>query len=319
MSKTLAIIGTRPQLLKVSREWADVIVNTGQHYDKNMNDVHSPKVDYNLDTTDLGEMIRAALVVILKEDPDVIVVIGDTRSTYAGAVAAKYAGKKLIHVEAGYRSGYDHIEERIRVTVDKMADAWLCTNERCVYNLAKEGVYDNVVEVGDPQFDALVATTPHTGKEWENKEKTPYNLLTIHRDEAVEHLEAILDALEGTGERFIYPIHPKFDIEKLKTRNNIEFIAPVAHKDLLRLILHAKKVVTDSGGVQREAYWMSKPLVIIRDVTEHTEIIERQCGILTGYNKKKIESAIKNFQLIGTQELPLKEAHERIKATIESI
>jgi UDP-N-acetylglucosamine 2-epimerase len=317
--KTLAIIGTRPQYLKVSRKWADIIVDTGQHYDKEMT-ADSPKVDYNLNVTDLWQMVGVLETVIESEKPDIVVVVGDTRSTYAGAVAAKYCGKFLVHLEAGMRSHEDTQEERIRVAVDRLSDCWLCATDECKDNLDDEGFINNVLVVGDPAFEALRATTPHKGKKWANREKEPYMLLTLHRAELVDDakkLQEVLGAIGETGRRVIWPKHPR--VKGVAIPKNIEVVDPVSHEDLIRLILHADKVLTDSGGVQREAYWLLKTVIIIREKTEHTQITSGGCGTLTGYDKKKIIKAIETFKSTGIPELPLTQTHERIEAILEDL
>jgi UDP-GlcNAc3NAcA epimerase len=339
-TKTLAIIGTRPQLLKVSRQWADVIVNTGQHFDKDMNDVHSPKVDYNLKTTELSKMIERLLPVIEKEKPTHLVVIGDTRSTYAGAIVAVHTGIPLIHIEAGMRSYENIIEERIRHMVDHVADYLLVTNEPCADNLKREGLPDSIL-VGDVEFDRLWNLMPfgrQVGEredgallydylpEWKNREKTPYQLLTIHRAELTDnpkHLKAVIDALGASGVRFIWPIHPRTAKQlkafKIKLPKNIELIKPLAHKEMVRLILHAEKVVTDSGGVQREAVWLLKPTIVLRNRTEHEWYVLSGQSVLTGYNRKSILDAVKHF--IPPTKAPDQKgnAHEQITEFIRSL
>jgi len=325
--RVLAVVGTRPQLLKVSRVWADVIVNTGQHYDRNMNDVHSPNVEYNLHLTELGETITKLIEVMEKEKPLYVVVIGDTRSTLAGAVAAAYCGINICHLEAGMRSyEKNSIEERIRVTVDRMSDLWLCANEDCRENLKVEGFYDNVINVGDPEFDKLFEYMPTTKPMWKKHTEEPFNLLTLHRAELVDNkkkLQTVLEAIGSIGQKFIFPIHPrtKDRIEKfgLDIPENIGLIDPVDHKTMANYILNANKVVTDSGGVQREAYWLLKDLIIVRDVTEHVGILRNKCGILTGYDKDKIIDAILNFKRTGVPEIPDGYTHERVKSIFEEI
>ena len=336
--KTLCICGTRPQLLKVSRKWANKIVNTGQHYDEKMNDIHAPRVDYNLGTTEVPEMMAGAIEIINKEKPDYVIVIGDTNSTLAGAYAANSCGVKLIHIEAGMRSGDDIREERIRIAVDKLADYYFCTTNHFIQNLNAEGYYDNISVVGDPSFDTLTATTPHCEErthqddpitykpKWANKEKIPYSLLTLHRNELVndeKNFKKVITALKRSEVNFIWPAHPNA-VNKLKefgidVPTNIEIREPASHDELIRLMLHAEKVVTDSGGVQREAYWLAKPLVLVRDRTEHQEILDQGCGVLTGYHINKIISAVKTYKLTGIQKLPMGNTHERIKQEIDNL
>lgn len=322
--KNLAIIGTRPQLLKVDRLWADVIVNTGQHYDKDMNDIHAPKVDYNLKTTELHQMIKKLIPIVEKERPTTITVIGDTRSTYAGAVVAAYMGVQLIHYEAGMRAYEDMAEERIRKIVDSMADHHLCTDDTSINNLRREGI-DGIL-VGDVEFDRLFEYMPLRGKEWSNKYKEPYYLVTLHRAELTDskkNLASALKALEKTGHKFIFPIHPRTQKAikefKLKIPKNVEVIKPLPHKELVRHILHAEKVVTDSGGVQREAVWLMKPVVIVRNRTEHTWIPINGQGILTGYDTNKIAWAIDNLQINHVAPEQRGDAHRQIANFIKNI
>jgi len=329
--RTLCVVGSRPQLLKVSRKWADIIVNTGQHYDKNMNDIHSPKVNYNLKETELGKMIDKLIPILEKEKPSVCIVIGDTRSTLAGTVAASYVGVPVVHYEAGMRSGEDTVEERIRIIVDRIASTRLVTDEFCIDNLNQEGIVTNNYYVGDVMFDRMFSLFPtcsppdHTKYKpiWKNKEKTPYCFLTLHRPELVdnkEKLEIVLKALEATKKRFIFPIHPRTAL-KLKEFNlglpkGIEVVRPMDYMDTLRHIVHAEKVVTDSGGVQRESFWLQKPTIIIRNNTEYKDILEYM-GVLTGFDKKKIIEAVTSFNPRPMGHPQKGRAHERIASFFE--
>lgn len=321
--RSLVICGTRPQLLKTSRLWADVIVDTGQHYDKEM--VQGLKPDYKLKTTDLGQMIDKLIPVIKKEKPSVICVIGDTRSTLAGATVAKFFGIPLVHIEAGMRSYEDMPEEHIRVVVDKMADYHLATTQYCVDNLDKEGIYNSIL-ISDPEFEPLYELMPLKGKYWTEKPEQPYCLLTLHRQALLENKKAFTAVIKTLGklpDNFIFPCHPhtrkKMNEYGIKVPHNIHLIRPVKHKELIKLILHAEKVVTDSGGVQREAYWLAKDVIILRDRTEHYDIITLECGVLVGHDPEKLREAILNFKGKRTPLIPGGYSHERIKATIEDI
>lgn len=221
--KTLCVIGSRPQYFKISRLWADVIVDTGQHYDKEM--VQGLKPDYNLKTTDLGQMIDKLIPVIQKEKPTQIVVIGDTRSTLAGATVAKYLGLPLIHIEAGMRSGEDMTEEHIRKVVDKMSDFHLATTDYCQKNLERESIYNSVL-ISDPEFEAMYSLFPTSEKtgtdkdgkpiytlksDWENPYKKPYCLLTLHRHQLLTDKKALAEVFKALGQLdkwFIFPCHP---------------------------------------------------------------------------------------------------------------
>ena len=300
--KFLSIIGTRPQYIKVLDNLLNhIVVDTRQHYDKDMSDVFVKqlkiKPKYNLNCTELGDMIERCKEVIGRENPDVCVVYGDTRSTLAGALAAKFAGKTLAHVESGMRS-YDmkQPEEIVRVIVDRVSDYKFCANNYARENLRKEGIYNNSFVVGDPMWDSLNRILPVP----KSKDYERYNILTIHREQNDNEpfLKEVFSTLEESGERFIWPIHPrvKRSIKKygLKIPKNIEVIKPQGYKEMISLITNCKKVVTDSGGLQREAYWFSKPVIILRWETEWNEIVEDGWGVLVGGRKDLILDALKN-------------------------
>lgn len=336
-TKTLAVIGSRPQLLKVSREWADIIVDTGQHWDKEMTQGFKP--DYNLKTTELSEMIRKLEALIKKLKPTHIIVVGDTRSTYAGAVVATELGLPLIHVEAGMRSYENIYEERVRHMVDHVSRYCLVADMNCLENLDREGI-DGIL-VGDVEFDRLFSYMPTGVKkgedtdgnpiyvdkpEWKNREKTPYNLLTLHRAELVDdkkNLGLVLKALGKSGQRFIWPIHPRTQKRikafKLTIPKNIETRPPVLHKELIRLIIHANKVVTDSGGVQREAVWLLKPTIIVRKVTEHKAFVDNHQAVLTGLDERRILWALSEFEAASLPPEQPGNAHENIRQFIMSL
>lgn len=301
--KFLSIIGTRPQYIKVLDNLENhVVCDTRQHYDEDMSDVFIKqlkiKPKYNLNTTELGDMIKRCVDVISKENPDTVLVYGDTRSTLAGALAAKFTGKLLAHIESGMRS-YDmkQPEEIVRVTVDRIADYKFCANKYARENLRKEAILDNVFVVGDPMWDSLNKVLPIP----RSKDYEKYNVLTIHREQNDNEvfLGEVFSALEESGERFIWPIHPRIkrSLKKygLKPPKNVELVKPQGYKEMIKLMTNCKKVLTDSGGVQREAYWFSKPVIILRWETEWNEIIEDSWGVLVGGRKQAILEALKNF------------------------
>jgi len=321
--KVLTIIGTRPELLKLSRLWASIIVNTGQHYDANLNDIHDAvNCDYNLLKTSLGETIDAAIEIVNDINPKIICVLGDTRSTLAGAICAKMCNKTLVHIEAGMRC-YDNeaIEERIRMSVDKMADHLLCTDKYCQRNLSKEGLHNSTI-VGDPVYDKIMSY-----------DLDPYstsneNLITLHRAELVDNrarLSSVLHAI-GTCEEysFVWPIHPrtKARIQEfgLLIPKNIRLIDPISHKRLVSLLVNSEFVATDSGGIQREAYWLGKTVIIPRSNTEHQAIIDTGYGIIVGYSSEYLANAIRSFRA-GNLEIivPPANAHENIAAYLEAL
>lgn len=302
--KFLSIIGSRPQYIKVLDNLKNhVIADTRQHYDEDMSDIFVKqlkiKIKYNLEATELGDMIKKCEDVISKENPEIVIVYGDTRSTLAGALAAKLLKKTLAHVESGMRSGdITQPEELIRIIVDRISDYRFCTNDFARMNLIKESLTANTYVVGDPMWDNLNKVLPMPRSTEYNK----YNLLTIHRPQNTDNREAlknILDALQESGERFIFPCHPRTKRAlkkfKIKIPKNVEIIGPQGYKDMIKLETNAKKILTDSGGVQREAYWFGKPNIILRTETEWEEIIQDGWGKLVGSQKNLILDAIKNF------------------------
>lgn len=301
--KFLSIIGTRPQYVKVLDNLDNhIIVDTRQHYDEDMSDVFVKqlkiKPKYNLGVTDLGRMFDKCTEIIVKEDPDIVIVYGDTRSTLAGALAAKFLNKTLAHVESGMRSfDFSQPEELVRVIVDRISDYRFCVNEHAKNNLYNEAVNKDVYIVGDPMWDNLKKVLPIA----KTKDYEKYNLLTIHRAQNTDNessMKNIFRALEQSGERFIFPCHPrtKRALNKFKIRipKNIELLKPLGYKEMIKLETNAKKVITDSGGVQRESYWFGKPVIILRTETEWREIVEDGWGVLVGSSPNLILHALKN-------------------------
>lgn len=301
-TKYLSVIGTRPQYMKLLDNLENhIVVDTQQHYDREMSDVFvrqlKIKPKYNLGETELGRMFDKCIEIIKKENPNIVIVYGDTRSTLAGALAAKFLNKPLAHVESGMRSGdMSQPEELVRVIVDRIADYRFCANEFARQNLIKEAITNNVFVVGDPMWDSLTKVLPLA----KTKDSGSYNLLTIHRAQNTDNEKALRDifqALAESGETFVFPIHPRTRKSlrkfKIKVPKNIELIAPLGYKDMIILETNARKILTDSGGVSREAYWFCKPLIILRTETEWTEIVQDGWGVLVGSSKSQILKALK--------------------------
>lgn len=305
MSKIFTIVGARPNFIKVDPLLNQTIVHTGQHYDFKMSEVffkglNLPKPKYNLATTDVGQMLDKLLALLKKEKPSLVVVIGDTNSAMIGAMAAAMQAIPVAHVESGLRAHDLRMPEELnRIIIDKVAKVKFCPNQSAAMNLLKEGISEDVHIVGDPLFDAMGRFTPFK----RSKNYRQYILLTTHRNfnvDSKEPLQNILEAMGECGEQVIFPIHPRtrkaIKALKLKIPKNIKWTQPVGYEQMLKLISNAKKVVTDSGGVQREAFWMSVPVIILRDGTEWEEIINKGGGVLVGTDKAKIVDAIKNFK-----------------------
>jgi UDP-N-acetylglucosamine 2-epimerase (non-hydrolysing) len=317
--KIMSVVGARPQFIKcapVSRELRkkhkEVLVHTGQHYDHGMSDIffeelHIPKPDYNLNIgssshgKQTGAMLAGIEDVLLNEKPDMMLVYGDTNSTIGGALAAAKLHVKVAHVEAGLRSFDRSMPEEInRVLTDHISDILFCPTKTAVENLAKEGIINGVNLVGDVMVDALeynYGIAMKTSKIIEKLGVTPGKFLavTIHRPgntDVKEHMVNILSALGESGKEIVFPAHPR-TVNYLKgyglletLPSNIQIIEPLGYLDMLMLMGSADKVITDSGGVQKEAYMLKVPCITLRDNTEWVETIESGWNVLVGANKE---------------------------------
>ena len=326
--KILTVVGARPQFIKaavVSRaikglhnnSLTEVIVHTGQHFDKNMSQVffdelEIPKPDYNLQVSGgshgkmTGEMLMNIEEIIVNEKPNWVLVYGDTNSTLAGALAAAKLHVPIIHVESGLRSFNMKMPEEInRVLVDRISDVHFCTSNIAVQNLKAEGIQGKVYNVGDVMYDALLF---YNSEKDSKRDKVfydkflggekPYILVTCHRAENTDNkarLENILQALQRITQEtaVVYPIHPR--TKKLITEygfghylNNVIVIDPLSYKDMLWLQKNAKAIVTDSGGMQKEAYFVNVPCITIREETEWVETVEAGANVIVGASVDKI-------------------------------
>jgi UDP-GlcNAc3NAcA epimerase len=324
--KILAVVGARPQFVKaavVSRAMRnmdgikEVLLHTGQHYDACMSQVFFdemdiPAPDYNLGIgggthgRNTGRMIEKIEEVLLIEKPDRVLVYGDTDSTLAGALAAVKLHIPLAHVEAGLRSFNRAMPEEInRVLTDHAADLLFAPTDAAVANLKAEGIAgDNVVRTGDVMCDAAryyrsrakrppIDTLPESG----------FVLCTVHRQENTDdpaRLGGILDALIEIADRVpvVFPMHPgtRKAIERhgldIKRRKGLTVLGPVSYLEMAWLIDHCQIVMTDSGGLQKEAYFFQKPCVTLREETEWVELVDAGANVLAGADKDKIVNAV---------------------------
>lgn len=328
MKKIVTIIGARPQFVKaavVSRVFAnnpdieEIIVHTGQHFDENMSEIffeemNIPQPLYNLGIHSLshgamtGKMMEEVEKILLKENPDWVLVYGDTNSTLAGALTAKKLGIKVAHVEAGLRSfNMDMPEEINRILTDRVSNLLFTPTRQATDNLKKEA-YGNfsceILETGDVMFDAVLFYQQRMRKPaYPIPDK--FVLCTLHRAENTdnpENLKDIFDALGKIAETcpIVFPIHPRTK-EKLAKEGNlifsdkIHFIPPVGYMEMLWLTEHAELVMTDSGGLQKEAYFFEKYCITLREETEWIELVENGFNLVTGSNPVKIMSAFNLF------------------------
>jgi UDP-GlcNAc3NAcA epimerase len=350
--KLVTIVGARPQFIKaapVSRalrgRHREVLVHTGQHYDEQMSSVffqelEIPEPDYQLGIgsgrhgAQTGAMLARIEEVLLAERPDRVVVYGDTNSTLAGALAAAKLGVPLAHVEAGLRSFVRTMPEEInRVVADRLSDRLLCPSRTAVENLAAEGITRGVCEVGDVMVDALALAAQRARSRTDvlarlGLVEKRYLLVTVHRAQNTdepERLDAIVSALCEAGEPVVFPLHPRTRQalgEEGRARlveSGVTLAEPAGYLDMVRLTEAARLVLTDSGGLQKEAYWLGTPCVTLRDETEWVETVAAGWNRLAGADTERIREAIHSFappsarpQLYGSPG-----AAERVVAALE--
>jgi len=319
--KITTIIGARPQFIKagvVSREIkkhediTEIIIHTGQHYDYNMSDIffkelEIPFPDYSLNVgsgshgVQTAKMLAKIEEVLIKEKPDWVLVYGDTNSTLAGSLAAVKLHQKVAHVEAGLRSFNRLMPEEInRILTDRISDVLFAPTQNAVAELSKEGLSENTLFVGDVMYDSVLFYQKKIKQNF-SAYKIPnipqdYYLATIHRAENTDfpnRLQSILDAFGELDKPVILPLHPRTKniIMNFKVPKNAVIIEPVSYLQMLALVINSAKVLTDSGGLQKEAYFLNKYCVTMRDETEWIETLENDWNIIVGADKDKIINA----------------------------
>lgn len=327
MIRITTVIGARPQFIKASVMSAhfrqsgliqEVLVHTGQHFDPAMSDVffselNIPVPQYNLGIHSAthgkmtGQMLIAIEEVVKRENPHYLMVYGDTNSTLAGALAAKKLHIPVIHIEAGLRSKNMRMPEEInRILTDRISDILCCPTEKAMANLKVEGFESFqciFLKTGDIMEDALRAIERSFEPQSAavaglNLEAEKYLLCTVHRAENTddaERLGEIMGALAELAQEvtIVVPLHPRTrkKAQTLPEHKNLRFIKPVGYRDNLDLIKHSLAVLTDSGGVQKEAYMMKRFCITLRDETEWTELTELSCNFLSGAQKESILAA----------------------------
>ncbi|MBZ4646312.1 MAG: UDP-N-acetylglucosamine 2-epimerase [Clostridia bacterium] len=326
--KFVSVVGARPQFIKcapISRELRqrheEILVHTGQHYDNNMSDIFFnelgiPVPNYNLGVgssshgEQTGKMLHGIEKILLKNKPDMMLVYGDTNSTLAGSLAAAKLQIPVAHIEAGLRS-FDRSmpEELNRVLTDHASSLLFCPTATAVRNLKREGIVEGVHNVGDVMMDALlynigIADEKSNIIERLHLTSREFLVVTVHRasnTDNIKKLSDIVSALCSTDTKVVFPVHPRTE-KYLKTyglweklHQNVELIPPLGYIDMLKLMVNAKKIITDSGGVQKEAYMLGVPCITLRENTEWMETVEDGWNVLVGSDYTKIMYAIDYF------------------------
>jgi UDP-N-acetylglucosamine 2-epimerase (non-hydrolysing)/UDP-GlcNAc3NAcA epimerase len=318
--KVVSIVGNRPQFVKsaplsvaLGKAGIDeVVLHTGQHYDRALSQIFfeelqlpRPKHQLDLQTADPDWMEPAIAETLFGEDPDYVVVYGDTNSTLAGARAAVEAGIPLVHVEAGLRSGDLQMpEERTRIEVDRLSAILFCPDRRSASTLESEGVPGAVHVVGDVMADASSRFAPIARKRFPIAfEPRTYVLATVHREANVyePRLGRILQGLNRIQMPVVFPAHPRtrFQIrrERLKLSARVRMLDPLGYLELASLASQARVIVTDSGGLQKEAYWYGVPCVTLRPSTEWVDTVEVGANILADDDPDVIGTAVETAQM----------------------
>jgi len=325
--KIVSIVGARPQFIKaaaVSRKLREahqeILLHTGQHYDYEMSGVffdglELPRPDVCLEVgsgthgAQTGSMLKAIEEVLLAERPDYVLVYGDTNSTLAGALAASKLSIRLAHVEAGLRSFNRKMPEEInRVVTDHVSNLLLCPSDIAVENLAAEGITKNVHQVGDVMLDVLNWAKERAdakGKEVLEQfgvKKQGYLLATIHRSENtddVERLTEILKAFNAVDEPIIFPVHPRsrkmMNEMGFRPGRNLKLTEPIGYVDMVALTGSARCVMTDSGGLQKETFWLGVPCLTIRNETEWVETVTCGWNVLVGKKLNHLADMVKSI------------------------
>lgn len=326
--KIATIVGVRPQFVKasvVSRELRkvhnEVLIHTGQHYDHKMNEVffeelNIPVPDYFLEIGSgshgyqTGDMLKKIEDVLVKEQPDIVLTYGDTNSTLAGALAASKLHIKTAHVESGLRSFDKTMPEEInRIVTDHCSDILFCPTENAVNNLKNEGITENVFLTGDVMADSVIYNKAIAEKQSTilndlNLESKNYLLATVHRasnTDNLTNLQNIAEAFSELDDLVVFPVHPR--TKKLlkeynlydKLASSVKLIEPVGFLDFIKLMNNTKMILTDSGGIQKEAYILKVPCITLRENTEWIETVEDGWNVLVGADKSRIVNMANDF------------------------
>mgnify|MGYP003542045123 CR=1 FL=1 len=324
--KIFSIVGARPQFIKLaplsaalSTHHQEFIVHTGQHYDyamsqKFFDDLGIRKPDIHLETgagnqtAQLAEMMIKLEAAMIEKKPGLIIVFGDTNSTLAGALVAAKLNIPILHIEAGLRSFNRSMPEEInRVITDHVSKYLFAPTQTAINNLQNEGLQDAAFLTGDIMVDTMqnslaVALAKSTIADTLKLQKLPFNLLTLHRQYNVDDSSVLLHILAQLGrieEKIIFPVHPR--TKKMLPANfnvpaNIQLIDPLGYLDFIALQYAAKRILTDSGGVQKEAYLLKKPCITLRSETEWVETVNENWNLLLHPSNNEMAEKIVSFK-----------------------
>lgn len=329
--KVLSVVGTRPQFVKeaalsphLRNTFKEILVNTGQHYDvelcrEQFDSLKIPEPDYDLEVgsgshaVQTSEMMIKLEEVMDKEKPDMVLLYGDTNSTLAGALVASKMRFPIAHVEAGPRQHSMDVPEEINRTItDRLSTLLFAPDSESVDNLKREGIEKGVHLTGDVMFDIFLdaeRAIKESGKEPSEFGVTSgeYILLTLHRPHNSDDKKALGSIMNGvleSRETVLFPVHPRTlnnlkqtgMLKELETRQNLKMIKPVHYMDMVLLMKNARMIVTDSGGVNKEAYFCGVPCVSIDFVSGWPQTVEAGWCVCTGSDESKIASSIRNFK-----------------------
>lgn len=320
----LTVIGARPQFIKAAvvsealKQYniEEIIIHTGQHYDDEMSKVFweelkIPPISVNLEVGSGSQSFQTAkimesldeYILNMKTKPNAVLVYGDTNSTIAAALVASKVNIPIIHIESGLRSFNRTMPEEInRIVTDHLSSLLFCSSKKGVDQLNKEGINENVFNSGDVMFDSVlkfgaIAEKKIKLSEITDSKTSAYSILTMHRPSNTDNqknLENILSAVKAINQTIIWPLHPRLKsiIQGYQIPVNLKIISPLSYLNMMCLLQNCNKVFTDSGGLQKEAYWLKKPCITLRGETEWTETVESGWNEICGTDAEKI---IKSF------------------------
>ncbi|MGB2697018.1 MAG: UDP-N-acetylglucosamine 2-epimerase (non-hydrolyzing) [Candidatus Zixiibacteriota bacterium] len=352
--KIISVVGARPQFIKLAvlsqklrKKHRELILHTGQHYDDKLSkiffkELKIPRPDFNLGIgsgnhgQQTSRMLEGIEKILLKRHPDLVIVYGDTNSTLAGALAAAKLKIPLAHVEAGLRSYRKTMPEEInRVVSDHLSDLLFCPTRTAVENLKREGITKGIYLVGDVMYDSVLQNLKIARKKSSVMnvlalKPKEFHLVTIHRAENTDdhkNLKKIVNILVSIRGKVIFPAHPRLRksvkrynlFKKLQSKKDLALIDPVSYWDMLILEESARFILTDSGGVQKEAFFLKTPCITLREETEWIETVKKGMNKVTGLNLRKIKRILKGdppLKTIGSGQFGNGRSSQKISSII---